>query len=60
MEFLPSCVSTAVWIHYLDANKTQGEKVKREIHKDSTCCFEKKIPTKQQLYAFLPPISPNI
>ena len=35
-SFFPSSghVDTAVWMHYLDANKTAGEKAKRQLHKN--------------------------
>ena len=35
MRFLPgsSRVDTAVWMHYLDANKMAGEESKRQLHK---------------------------
>ena len=34
--FLPGSgsVDTAVWMHYLDASKTAGEKAKRQLHKN--------------------------
>ena len=34
--FLPSssCIDTAIWMHYLDANKTAGEKARRQLHKN--------------------------
>ena len=28
------CVDTAVWMHYLDANKTPGEEARRQLHKN--------------------------
>ena len=35
-QFLPSSgrVDTAVWMHYLDANKTAGEEARRQLHKN--------------------------
>ena len=35
-QFLPGCgrIDTAVWMHYLDANKTAGEKARRQLHKN--------------------------
>ena len=27
-------VDTAVWMHYLDANKTAGEEARRQLHKN--------------------------
>ena len=36
MQFLPGSghVDTAVWMHYLDAMKTAGEEVRRQLHKN--------------------------
>ena len=36
MQFLPGNgrVDTAVWMHYLDANKTAGENARRQLHKN--------------------------
>ena len=40
--FLPSsgCVSTAVWMHYMDADKTAGEKARRQLHKNAASNIE--------------------
>ena len=37
MQFLPSCsrIDTAIWMYYLDANKTAGEKAGRQLHKNA-------------------------
>ena len=35
-----SCISTTVWLHHLDSDKTLREKVRWELHKDAACCFE--------------------
>ena len=29
-------IDTAVWLHYMDANKTAGEEAKRQLHKNAT------------------------
>ena len=36
MQFLPGSghVDTAVWRHYLDANKTAGEEARRQLYKN--------------------------
>ena len=34
------CISTTVWLHLLDFNKTPGEKVRWEQYKNVACCFE--------------------
>ena len=35
-QFLPGSghVDTAVWMHYLDANKMAGEEARRQLHKN--------------------------
>ena len=35
-QFLPGSgrVDTAVWMHYLDANKTAGEEARKQLHKN--------------------------
>ena len=41
-EFLPgSCrIDTAVWMHYMDANKTAGEEARRLLHKNAASNIE--------------------
>ena len=36
MQFFPSSgrVDTAIWMHYMEANKTYGEKAWRQLHKN--------------------------
>ena len=36
MQFLPgsSRIDTAIWMHYLDANKTAEEEARRQLHKN--------------------------
>ena len=36
MQFFPGsgCVDTAVWMHYLDANKTAREEARQQLHKN--------------------------
>ena len=36
MQFLPGSgrIDTAVWMHYLGANKTAGEEARRQLHKN--------------------------
>ena len=56
-------VSITVWLHHLDSDKIFGEKARWELHKISTCSFEKSLkqnPTKPPLYSHLPPISQTI
>ena len=36
MQFLPGSgrIYTAIWMHYLDTNKTAGEEAKQQLHKN--------------------------
>ena len=36
-QFLPSsdCVDTVIWMHHMDANKTDEEKAIRQLHKNA-------------------------
>ena len=36
MQFLPGsgCVNTAIWMHYLDANKMAGKEARWQLHKN--------------------------
>ena len=50
-------------MHYLDANKTAGEKARRQLHKNAANNIEQALeqhPTKHQLYGHLPPITKTI
>ena len=42
MQFLPSRgrIHTAIWMHYMDANKTNGEKTWRQLHKNAASNIE--------------------
>ena len=33
-------VDTAIWMHYMDANETDVEKVWRQLHKNTACNIE--------------------
>ena len=64
-QFLPSSgrVDTAIWMHYLDANKTAGEKARLQLHKNAASNIEQvpeATPSKAQLYGHLPPITKTI
>ena len=41
-KFLPSSgrIDTAIWMHYLDASKTAGEKATRQLHKNAASNIE--------------------
>ena len=45
MQFLPGSgrVDTAIWMHYLDANKKAGEKARRQLHKNAASNIEQVI-----------------
>ena len=45
--FLPGrgCVDTAIWMHYMDANKTAGEKTRRKLHKNVESRIEQVLAT---------------
>ena len=33
-------IDTAIWMHYLDANKTAGEEARRQLHKNAVSNIE--------------------
>ena len=33
-------IDTAIWLHYMDANKTAGEEARRQLHKNTACNLE--------------------
>ena len=41
-QFLPGSghIDTAIWVHYMDANKTAGEEARRQLHKNAACNLE--------------------
>ena len=47
MQFFPGSghVDTAVWMHYLDANKTAGEEARRQLHKNVASNTEQVLAT---------------
>ena len=66
MQFLPdSCrIDTAVWMHYMDANKTAGEEARRQLRKNAASNIDQllaatphKTPT---IYGHLLPITKTI
>ena len=38
-QFLPGSghIDTAIWMHYMDANKTAGEETRWQLHKNAAC-----------------------
>ena len=41
-QFLPSSghIDTAIWVHYMDSNKTAGEEARRQLHKNAASNLE--------------------
>ena len=65
MQFLPGscCIDTAVWMYYIDANKTAGKEARWKLHKNAASNLEqswRQHPTRHQLYGHLPPITKTI
>ena len=56
-------IDTAIWVHYMDVNKTAGEEARRQLHKNAACNLEQVLrqhPTRHQLFCHLPPITKTI
>ena len=34
------CIDTAIWMHYMDSNKTAGEEARRQLHKNAASNLE--------------------
>ena len=65
MQFLLGSghIDTAIWMHYVDANKTAGEETRWQLHKNAACNPEQVLAAthhKNQLYGHLPPITKTI
>ena len=59
-QFLPCSgfINTAVWMHYLDANKTTGEEARRQLHKNAASNIEQVLaPTPHKAPTIRPPAS---
>ena len=59
-QFLPSSgrVDTAVWMHYLDANKTAGEETRRQLLKNVASNIEQvEVATPHKAPTIRPPAS---
>ena len=41
-QFLPGSghIDTAIWMHFMDSNKTTGEEARRQLHKNAACNLE--------------------
>ena len=48
MQFLPGscCIDTAVWMHYMDANKMAREEARRQLHKNAASNIEQVLMAK--------------
>ena len=54
-QFLPGSghIDTAIWMHYMDANKTAGEETRWQLHKNAAC-------NPQQVLAATPHKTPTV
>ena len=56
-------IDTAIWMHYVDANKTAGEEARGNYTRMLRAILNKswrQHPTRHQLYDHLPPITKTI
>ena len=55
-QFLPgSCrIDTAVWMHYMDANKTAGEDARRQLHQNAASNLEQVLAATPYTTTWLP------
>ena len=37
LDFQSGHIDTAIWMHYMDANKTTGEEARWQLHKNAAC-----------------------
>ena len=51
------CVSTTAWMHHMDAYKTHEEKVRWQLHKNATSCFEQVLETTLHKTAAVQPLT---
>ena len=64
-QFLPGIgrVDTAIWMHYMNSNKTAGEEARRQLHKNAASNLEQVLaatPHKTPTVCHLPPITKTI
>ena len=51
-------IDTAIWMHYLDANKTAGEEARRQLHKNAASNIEQVLEaTPHKALTIRPPTS---
>ena len=65
MQFLPGSgrIDTAIWMHYMDSNKTSGEEARRNYTRMLRAILNKswrQHPTSHKLYGHQPPITKTI
>ena len=54
-------IGTAIWMHYLDANRTAGEKARRQLHKNAASNIEQVLEaTPHKAPAIRPPTSRHL
>ena len=53
-------IDTAIWMHYMDSKKTDGEEARRQLHKNAARKSWRQHPTRHQLYGHEPPITKTI
>ena len=64
-SFLPGSghIDTAIWMHYMDANKTAGEETRWQLHKNAACNPQQvpgsNTPQDTNCTAHLPPYHEN-
>ena len=51
-------IDTAIWLHYMDANKTAGEEAKRQLHKNAACNLEQVLAATPQKTPTVRPPAP--
>ena len=58
-SFFPSScrIDTAIWMHYMDANKTYGEKAWRQLHKNPASNTEQVLEAAPHKAAAVRPLS---
>ena len=58
-SFFPSSgrIDTAIWMHYMDANKTAGEKVRRQLHKNAASNIEQVLEAASHKTAAVRPLT---
>ena len=60
-QFLSSSgrIDTAIWMHYLDAKKTAGEKSRRQLHKNAASNIEQVLAATSHKTPAVRPLAPH-